>query len=635
MVLPLAELSADVRPQDDLWGHVNERWLDSDPVPPDRARWGLSDQKRARVAEQVREIVAGADPGSDRAEERAVARLVAAYADLERRASAGTAPVADELAEIDGAGDLAALLEVLGRRQREGVTTLAEVSVHPHADDPRRWSAHLFQAGLSLPTPRVHARLADDLEAAAARLVTEAGLDAEAARRAVDLERAVAAASWADPYGDDDLALTNPLGWDELDALAGVALAPYWRGLGVPAGDLPLNICQPSYWRGLGALLRDRPLADWRAWATWQVLRTRAPLLTPRLEELHHDFFVGTLRGQAEPTPRWRRSVELVQDRLGEAVGRLWVERHLDPAVRDATRDLAETLRARLRTNLAACTWLTPATRELAVAKLDRVVLNVGWPETWPLVPELTADDSPVASTRRLASAASERRDELLRGPVDRTQWGPPPFVVNTFFHPLLNQLTVEGASLPPADVLDDPAVLFGQYASIIGHELGHAFDSRGSQRDPDGVAREWWTPQERTAFTARADAVVARVDGHRPRGVEDRGVDGRLVGFEVVAELIGYHLAWASYADATSETERAEVVDGATGAQRFFLAKAYGRRATDRPATARARLESDPHPPFEVFAGLAVHLDAFHEAFGTRPGDGMWLAPEERVRFW
>lgn len=265
--------------------------------------------------------------------------------------------------------------------------------------------------------------------------------------------------------------------------------------------------------------------------------------------------------------------------------------------------------------------------------KLDRIAMNIGWPDKWDATPELDPTRGVVAHVRKLATFATDQLAQRLRTEVDRHQWGPPPFVVNTFYHPLLNQLTVEGGSLPPAGVARDTAVLFGQYGSILGHELGHAFDSRGSQRDPEGVAREWWTADERLAYEARVAQVVAQVDGYRPPGVEDGGVDGALVGFEVVAELVGYQAAWDAYVHQTSVEERNAVIDGFTGSQRFFLAKAYGRHAADRPATARARLESDVHPPFELFANLAANLDAFHDAFGTQPGDGMWLPPECRVR--
>lgn len=633
-MLPMDELSGSIRPQDDLWGFVNGAWLAGDPIPVDRARWGLSDQKRDRISRLLEGLVTAADVDAPSAEERAVARLHASYLDVDGRARAGTAAIDDELAAINGVTSVAELLWVLGQRQREGVPGLCTVSTQPDVDDPTRWAVHLFQGGLSLPSPQMYPRLGADLADTAARLIVGAGLPRDTATRAMDLEVSILEAGWDRPYGDDDRALTNRMTWDQLSGSLGVELAPWLRGLGLAHAErAPLNVCQPSFWEGLGQLLRTRPLDEWRAWASWRVVCERAPLLTPDLEEVHHRFFVQQLRGQPEPTPRWRRAVEVVQLHCGPSLGRLFTERHLDPEVKAATRALAERVRHQLRESLLQCQWLTSATRATAVDKLDRMVLNIGWPDRWPAAPDVDRTAQPVAHVRRTAALDTDQLAARLRGPVDRSLWGPPPFVVNTFYHPLLNQLTVEGASLPPADTLDDLAVLCGQYASIIGHELGHAFDSRGSHRDPDGIARTWWTDEERTAFDARAARVVAQVDGYRPRGVHDRGLDGRLVGFEVVAELIGYHAAWDTYAALTTEAQRRSTSDGFTGAQRFFLAKAYGRRAADRPAAALARLESDVHPPFEVFANLAANLDAFHDAFGTRPGDALWRDPDERVR--
>lgn len=642
-LLPLDELSMTVRPQDDLWEHVNGPWADTAPMPPDRARWGLSDARRAEVAEQLRDLVVGADPVSSSAEERAVARLYAAATDLDARDRLGSAPLQDELAALAGAMSIGDLLRVVGERRREGVPGLCEAYLLPDTTDPTAWSIHLFQGGLTLPAPLLYARFEDAVRSAATDLMTACGLAPGVARQAVDLELAIAAISWDRPDGDDDEALTNPMTWDELRDLAGVDVLPLLQGLGCPdPGRLPLNICQPEFWSGVGRLLRERPLADWQAWAQWRVVDVRAPLLSRAIGARHHELHGRAVSGQAEQAPPWRRAVELVQRHLGMPLARLWVERTLDPSSRERTLELAERLRARYRLALQGCSWLSEEARGRAVAKVDAVVLNIGWPTTWPdavgpdLHVDLHVDRGELVGTVRAASSHEQERlwDKASRA-VDRDEWGPPPTTVNCFYNPTLNQLTVEGASLASPVTFEDPAVLLGRYGSIIGHELGHALDSRGSQRDELGRVRDWWSADDRAAFEQRAARVVADVDGHRPRGIEDAGVDGRLVGFEVVAELIGYQIAWDTYASMTTVDERATPVDGFSGAQRFFLAKAYGRRRVDRPETARARLHDDVHPPFEVFANLARHLDAFHEAFATRPGDGMWLDPADRVRLY
>lgn len=311
LALPVADLSEDVRPQDDLWGFVNGAWLAGDPIPPDRARWGLSDIKRDRISRLLRELVESADRWSDTVEERTVARLYDSYNDREARTTNGMKPVADELAEINGISDVADVLSVLGRRQRGGVPGLCTFSAQPDAGDPTRWSVHLFQAGLSLPAASMYARFGPALSATAEQLLGVCGLGQDLAARAVDLEFALADVSWVKPYGDDDLAITNPFSWRHLESLVGVELAPLLQQMGLShAYELNLNVCQPSYWEGLGALLRDRSVEDWRAWLTWRLVHSRAPVLTPDTEEIVDDFFVRTLRGQEEPTPRWRRAVK-------------------------------------------------------------------------------------------------------------------------------------------------------------------------------------------------------------------------------------------------------------------------------------------------------------------------------------
>lgn len=635
MTLPLDELSTTVRPQDDLWEHVNGPWADSDPIPADRARWGLSDSRRAEVARQLRELVRDADPASSSPEERAVARLYAAATDLETRDRLGSDPLQDELAAVTATRSIDELLRVLGERRREGVPGLCEVYLLPDATDPTTWSIHLFQGGLTLPVPPLYARLEGEVRSAATDLVAACGLPPDVGQRAIDLELAIAQVSWDRPDGDDDEALTNPMSWDDLRDLAGVDVLPLMRGLGCADPErLPLNVCQPKFWAGVGRLLRERSLEDWQAWAQWRIVDARAPLLSAAIGARHHELHGRALSGQAEQAPPWRRAVEIVQQHLGMPLARLWVERTLDPSARDRTLGLAERVRSSYRLVLQGCSWLSDEARERAVAKVDAVVLNIGWPREWPSLGDLDLPDGDLVGAVRAAARREQDRtwDKATR-PVDREEWGPAPTTVNCFYNPMLNQLTVEGASLAAPSAFEDPAVLLGRYGSIIGHELGHALDSRGSQRDELGRVRDWWSADDRAAFEERAARVVADVDGCHPRGIEDAVVDGRLVGFEVVAELVGYQIAWDTYASMTTADERATPVDGFTGAQRFFLAKTYGRRGIDRPETARARLHGDVHPPFEVFANLARHLDAFHEAFATRPGDGMWLDPEDRVR--
>lgn len=640
-LLPVGDLSDTTAARDDLWGWVNDAWLASDPIPGDRARYGLSDAKRAHITEELTEIVR--DPDAP----QAVAALHRLWTDAAARDAAGVDPVRHELdaaGEIADAGDV---LAVWGRLQRDGVTGPFSVHVLPREDDPARWQISLFQSGTTLPPP-LHARHRDDLTAHARALHAAAGLDVRNADVALQVEDALTAVAWVDPEGDSDEALHHPHPWAHLTSRAGIEqigvdLTGYAESLAAPEparrADFVWNLCQPSYAAGLGRLVHELPLDAWRAFLCWRVLVDRAPSLTATLDDLATCFGDCTLAGQPEPTPIWRRAVAGVQRHLPMDLAHAWVAAHVDPARRDATRRLAEQLRDQMRRTLLDCSWLGEESTRAAITKLDAVVLNIGWPDRWDTLDQLDADSLPAA----LRGCARHHHDQQLAqvtAAVDRGVWGPPPFTVNTFYHPFYNQLLVEAASLPPLDVLDDPAVLLGQYGSIIGHELGHAFDTRGSTRGPDGRLREWWTGTERAAFTDRADAVQAQVDGTRPRALgtdvadtPEARVDGRRVGFECVAELIGLQLAWDTYLATTTPDQRAARTDGLTGPERFFAAKAYGRRATDRPRTALARLASDVHPPFDVFANLARNLDGYHETFATRPGDGMWLDPEDRIR--
>ncbi len=357
------------------------------------------------MARQLRELVRDADPASSSPEERAVARLYAAATDRETRDRLGSDPLQDELAAVTATRSIDELLRVLGERRREGVPGLCEVYLLPDATDPTTWSIHLFQGGLTLPVPPLYARLEGEVRSAATVLVAACGLPPDVGQRAIDLELAIAQVSWDRPDGDDDEALTNPMSWDDLRDLAGVDVLPLMRGLGCADPErLPLNVCQPKFWAGVGRLLRERSLEDWQAWAQWRIVDARAPLLSAAIGARHHELHGRALSGQAEQAPPWRRAVEIVQQHLGMPLARLWVERTLDPSARDRTLGLAERVRSSYRLVLQGCSWLSDEARERAVAKVDAVVLNIGWPREWPSLGDLDLPDGDLVGAVRAAS---------------------------------------------------------------------------------------------------------------------------------------------------------------------------------------------------------------------------------------
>ncbi|WP_255574661.1 M13 family metallopeptidase N-terminal domain-containing protein [Austwickia sp. TVS 96-490-7B] len=340
-MVPVEELSARVSPRDDLWGWVNDSWAASDPIPADRARYGLSDAKRAQVAAELAAIVRDQDAPC------AVATLNRLWTDTTTRDRVGIEPVRDEL---DAAAAVAGPDDVLiawGCLQRDGVTGPFEVHVLPREDDPTRWQVSLFQAGTTLP-PRLHARHRDDLATHARALHAAAGLPVGDADAALRVEDALVAVAWADPEGDSDEALHHPHPWTDLASTAcalGLDLGGYAQGLSVP--DVALtprfvwNLCQPSYAAGLGRLLDELPLKDWRAFLRWRVLADRAHLLTTELDDLATRFRDCTVAGQSEPTPAWRRAVAGVQANLPMDLAHAWVQAHVDPARRCPTRPRA------------------------------------------------------------------------------------------------------------------------------------------------------------------------------------------------------------------------------------------------------------------------------------------------------
>ena len=660
---PWAPRDEGTRPQDDLWGHVNNAWLASGPIPADRARWGLSEARRAEVIIELGAILTDAAVSAGRAgpprpagvaepthrrrsaEEAVVGALYAALTDDAARERRGAAALAADLALAAAPTDAAGVLRAVGALMRGGVPGFLAAWVLPSTADPARPVLLLEQDGLTLgdqgayapgpggaPSPPLRT-----LRDGAPALLAACGVPeaAAVAAQAIDLEVALAAAHWDRHAAAVDADSQTELSLGGLDELMGLDPGPLWAGLGLGAPEArTYGVAQPSMWAGVGALLRDRPVAQWRSWLAWQVARARATLLHAEAAAAHHALFGAALAGQQSPPTPLRRAVEAVQTLLPWPLARLYVDRYVTPEAIERATAMTRELQQALADALTDASWLAPATRVAALAKLATVQVCVGRPDSWRDCADLTLDPTDAVGSARLAAAWTlDGELALLDHPVDRRGWGPPPYVVNTFYNPRLHQVCLTGAYLAGLPEDPDEAFLFARLGSIVAHELGHAFDSRGSSWDEDARLRDWWTPADRAEFAARVDRVVAQVDGYRPRGLPEdavpSGVDGRFVAFECVAELIGLEVAWRGYA------RRLGGAPTPAQARRFFLAKAYGRRGADRPQTAAARLRHDPHPPFELFANLARNLDAFHDAFATRPGDGMWLAPPERVHLY
>lgn len=645
----LDEVGADpaVRPQDDLFRHANGAWLRETEIPAHLPRYGSFLVLAERAEQQLREILEAGAQAPVGSQERKAADAYAAYMDEERLRERGVEPIAGDLELAMGAASIDELLRILGRLERGGLGGFLQAFVYPDADDPECYALYLEQGGLGLPDESYYreeqyAEIRAAYPRHIARMLEMAGVDraAERAERAMRLETAIAAHHWDVVASRDTKAMHNPRSWQELAAVfEGVDLHGWMRELGAPEGAYDRVILrQPSFAEGLAGLLVPERLEQWRDWLLWRIVAQNAGLLTPEMGAANFDFYGRVLQGVPEQRERWKRGVAHAQSLLPEAIGKAYVAAHFPPSAKRRMLELVERLMAAYRDSIGSLDWMTPATRRRALDKLDRFVAKIGYPERWRDYAglDVSAED-PVGNARRSAEFEAAYEYAKLAGPVRRDEWLMPPQTVNAYYSPGENEIVFPAAILQPPffDEERDDAENYGAIGAVIGHEIGHGFDDQGAERDGTGRLAEWWTEEDRAAFRERTAALVRQYAELEPEGLDGARVNGELTLGENIGDLGGLGIAWKAYTASLAGAEP-PLLDGRSAAQRFFLAWAQAWRSKARPEYARMMLQVDPHSPAEFRCNqIARNLDAFHEAFGVREGDGMWLDPAERIEIW
>jgi len=395
---------------------------------------------------------------------------------------------------------------------------------------------------------------------------------------------------------------------------------------------------EPSYFTGLAEAWADVVLDDWKAWLRWQVVHGSATVLSSRFVDENFDFYGRTLTGAQELRDRWKRGVGAVEGSLAEAVGKLYVEEHFPAEAKAQMLDLVANLIVAYRKSISGLAWMTEETRARALQKLDAFTPKVGYPDTWRDYSklEIIAGDL-VGNLRRAASFETDRELGRVGQAVDRDEWFMSPQTVNAYYNPLMNEIVFPAAILQPPffDPEADLAVNYGAIGAVIGHEIGHGFDDQGSRYDGDGNLNDWWTDEDRSAFEERTSQLIAQYDALEPRQAPGQHVNGAFTVGENIGDLGGLAIAYAAYVIAL-DGEEPPVLDGLDGPQRFFWAWAQAWRIKSRDEEVARLLAIDPHSPPEFRCDAVVrNITAFHEAFATTEGDGLWLDPAERVEIW
>ncbi|MDQ2697391.1 MAG: peptidase M13 [Actinomycetota bacterium] len=641
------ELDAGIRPQDDLFRHVNGRWIERTAIPDDKARYGSFLVLHEEAEQAVREIIEESQVAEPGTEARKVGDLYASFMDEGRAQALGAEPIKNLIAQAESVDSIGSLLTTLGTLERGGSSGFFQLFVDNDPGDPERYLVFVEQAGIGLPDEsyfreekfaEVRAKYAAFLE----RMLGLAGLDDPAARaaRIVALETEIASHHWDNVRSRDSEATYNPMLWQAANDLVGAVDMNVWlSALGVPERSFDeVVVRQPSFVAGLESVLREENLPALRDWLVWQVIRSNAPYLSSDFVEANFDFYGRTLTGTPELRARWKRGVSLVEGALGEAVGKIYVERHFPAAAKVAMDELVANLVEAYRQSIEQLEWMGPDTRRRAIEKLEKFTPKIGYPVRWRDYSSLQIDAGDLIGNVRATNEFEFQRELGKIGkPLDRDEWFMTPQTINAYYNPGFNEIVFPAAILqfPFFDETRDAAANYGAIGAVIGHEIGHGFDDQGSKYDGDGRLIDWWTADDKAAFEARTKALIGQYDGLAPRQVPDQHVNGALTIGENIGDLGGLAIAWKAYL-ISLDGQEPPVIDGLTGAERFFLSWAQAWQNKGRDEEVIRLLTIDPHSPAEFRCNQIVrNIDEFYETFGVTDSDELWLDPKDRVTIW
>jgi putative endopeptidase len=640
-------LDNTVRPQDDLYRYLNGKWLDTFQLPADKGVYGSFVEVDDATQQQLRALVAAlGSETAPTAEAKKLADLYASFMNETQVESLGGVPLQDELIAIDAVASKRDLAALVARFNQTGADAPYDLSIGPDPKDSTRYAVSLTQSGLGLPDRDYYLKddakfkdVRDRYRGHVERMFALAGR-ADAARSAsaiVALETQMAKLQWTRVENRDPLKTYNKVAVAALPQLMpGYDWPRYLEAAGVAGKVDYVIVRQPSYFGALGGLLADTPLAVWKSYFQWHQIAAAAPYLSKALVAERFAFAGTVLRGIPENRPRWQRGMLLLNGAMGEAIGKLYVEKYFPAQNKARMEVLVHNLIEAYRRDIVTLDWMSPETKRGAQEKLAKLVTKIGYPNTWRDYTNLTIErDDLWGNVVRASEFEHRRRVAKLGTPIDRNEWFMTPQTVNAYYNPVMNEIVFPAAILQPPffDAQADDAVNYGSIVAVIGHEVSHGFDDKGSQYDGDGNLRDWFTPDDHAKFAAKAHALVAQYDAYEP--VPGYHVNGALTLGENIGDNSGLAVAYQAY-ELSLGGRPAPLIDGLSGPQRFYLGWVQVWRGKVRDDQAIERIKTDPHAPPAVRGAAPLSNQAgFYTAFGVKPGDKMYLPPAERVAIW
>ncbi|MFC0445823.1 M13 family metallopeptidase [Pseudidiomarina halophila] len=647
--LDMSDFNTEVRPQDDLFTYVNGGWVEKTEIPADRSRVGSFNELRDENQERLRKIIETAaasspEPGSNADK---IGDFFNSFMDVERLNELGYQPIAGDLEAINKLQNHDQVAAHFAQLSRLGVSSPFGFYVYADAKNPDVNTMYMSQSGLGLPDRDYYLKdeekfveIRDAYQSYIADMLTLVGYEAEAAATAaekvLELETKLAEVQWSRVESRNADNTYNKKTMDEVQELLGeFNLGAYTEAAGIATVQEAV-VRQPSYFEEFGGMFENVPLDTWQDYMSLRLVSNFSNALSEEINDRQFAFYGKVLRGTPEQEPRWKRGVDAADSALGEVLGQLYVAEYFPPEAKDRMETLVDNLIKAYGESIKELEWMSEETKQKALEKLSKFTPYIGYPSEWRDYSALVvAEDDLVGNYKRSAEFDYQENISKIGEPVKAEDWGMTPQTVNAYYSPVRNEIVFPAGILQPPffDMNAEDAVNYGGIGAVIGHEIGHGFDDQGSKYDGDGNLKSWWTDADRAAFDERGAQLAAQYGTYEP--LEGVFVNGKLTLGENIGDLAGLTIGYRAYVDSLNG-EPSPVLDGFTGEQRVFLGWAQVWQTKQRDEYTRNQVLSDPHSPaYYRVNGTVVNVPAFYEAFDVKPGDDLYLPPEERVTIW
>lgn len=653
--ISLQYMDKSVKPGDDFFRYVNGKWVDATEIPADKTRWGSFDELRENTNNDALAILKEAAANKTLAatsDQGKAANLYRAIMDTVSRNKAGVAPLQPYLKKIDAVKDVKSLQALLTEMENEGGLGFFGIYIGADAKDSNKNVIYLGTGRLGLPDRDYYVSEDADskekrslYEKHVAKMLKYVGYDDKAATVAAKNVLAFET-SLAQPQLDrvalrDDRVTYNPMTVAELQKLApSINWAAYLKGIGVGA-PATIVVSQPKYMEAVEAILKKKNIAEWKDYLKWSLLRKSAGKLSTDVETANWEFYGKSLRGALKEEKRDKNALQTINGTVGEALGKLYVAKKFPPEAKAKAEAMIKNVMRAFENRINRLPWMAASTKQAAVTKLNKLTVKIGYPDKWKDYSALTITapekgGSYFSNMTALSKWDHQQDIEKLNKPVDKTEWGMAPQIVNAYFNPSYNEIVFPAAILQPPfyDYRADEAVNYGGIGAVIGHEISHGFDDSGARYDANGNLVDWWSEEDLKQFTGLGGALASEYSALQP--LPGIYVDGKFTLGENIGDLGGVNAAYDGLQLYLKEHGNPGLIDGYTPEQRFFISWATIWRTKMRDEAIKNQVKTDPHSPgmYRAFVPLQ-NVDAFYDAFGIKPGDKIYVAPDKRVKIW